>query len=131
MAKGHVSQRFTAAQKAEKKRLIIELLGNAKTTKEIVAASGVADRTIRDWRQHDEEFALDCRDAELAGCDFLVAQLRRAVEGEVTLSQQQLLAAFFLIKQRDPSFRDNHKVEHVVSGGLAGALKQLAKMGRE
>jgi hypothetical protein len=123
--------KYSLAERAEKKHLIVELLGEAKTWKEIVAASGVPLRTIQDWRQRDEEFALDAAAAEREGCDFLVAQLRKAVLGEITLSQQQLLAAFFLVKQRDPSFRDNHKVEHVVSGGLAGALKQLAKLGRE
>jgi hypothetical protein len=123
--------KYSAAERAEAKQRIVELLGEAKTWKEIVAASGVPQRTIQDWRQRDEEFAVDAANAEREGCDFLVAQLRKALLGEVTLTQQQLLAGFFLVKQRDPSFRDNHKVEHVVSGGLAGALKQLARMGRE
>jgi hypothetical protein len=120
-----------AASRAEKKQRIVELLGQAKTYQEVEALSGVPMRTFQSWRERDEKFALEMAAAEKAGTDFLVARLRMAVEGEVILTQQQLLAAFFLIKKRDPSYRDNHKVEHVVSGGLAGALKQLAKMGRE
>lgn len=123
--------KYSAAERAAAKQQIVELLSEAKTWKEIVATTGVPLRTVQDWRQRDEVFAVEADVAEREGCDFLVAQLRKAVLGEVTLSQQQLLAAFFLVKQRDPSFRDNHKVEHVVSGGLAGALKQLAKLGRE
>lgn len=120
----------TAAERAAKKQRIVELRSEAKTWREIALEVDVSRRTIQDWRQKDEKFALEVSAAEKDGCDVLVAQLRRAALGEVTLTQQQLLAGFFLVKQMDPSFRENYKFEHVASEGLTAALKKLAKAGR-
>jgi hypothetical protein len=47
-----------------------------------------------------------------------------------TPAPQRAWLLMFIIKQTDPSFRDNHKVEHVVSGSLSESLKALARMGR-
>lgn len=130
MAKGIVSQRLTAQERAARKRLVCELAAEAKTHKEMAAAAGISIRTIQDWRQKDEKFAVELAAAEKEGTDVLVAQLRQCALGEIQMTQQQMLSAFFLVKKRDPSYRENYKFEHTVSEGLAGALKQLAKAGR-
>ena len=121
---------WPAAEKAAKKQRIVELLGEAKTYKEVAAATGVPIRTFQDWRQRDEKFAVEMAAAEREGTDVLVAQLRRCALGEFTMTQQQMLSNFFLVKKRDPSYRENYKFEHTLNEGLAGALKQLAKAGR-
>ena len=124
------SQRISAVERAQKKRLICELVAAAKTQKEQAAAAGVSVRTIQDWRVKDEKFAVELSDAEKEGTDVLVAQLRQCALGEIQMTQQQMLSAFFLVKKRDPSYRENYKFEHTLNEGLAGALKQLAKAGR-
>ncbi len=61
----------------------------------------------------------------------IISWLRSStLDPEMTNEHEKSLRAFFIVKQKDPSYRDNHKVEHVVGEGLAGALKALAKAGR-
>jgi hypothetical protein len=119
----------TAAERAVKKERIVELRGEAKTWREICVDVEISRRTIQSWRQQDEQFALALAAADADYRDFYVDECRAyALDPK---NPYRHLMLMFLTKQADPSFRDNHKIEHVVSGGLAGALKQLAKMGRE
>jgi hypothetical protein len=122
---------FTAAEKQELKQRMIEVRAEGWSWKRVCSEVGISVRTYSDWRQKDEKFALMCAAAEGSRRDTLVDDCLTMARDESTPAAQRAWMLMFLTKQADPSFRDNHKVEHVVSGGLAGALKQLAKMGRE
>lgn len=122
------TQRFTAAEKRALKERMVELRAEGRTIAAIAAELGINRRTINDWRQKDEALAVAWAAAEGDYRDFWVEKAREyALDGSKPLQAQMIM---FMVKQADPSFRDNHKVEHVVSGGLQSALKQLAKMGR-
>ena len=110
------------------KRRVVELRGEGRTIRQIAAELGTARTTIQGWRQKDESFAVALADAEGDYRDFWADKAREyALDDSKPLQAQMIM---FMLKQADPSFRDNHKVEHVVSGGLQSALKQLAKLGR-
>jgi len=121
---------FTAAEKAELKARILELRTECWSWSKVCKDAGVSQRTFNDWKQHDEKFAVACAAADGVRKDGLVDDCLSMARDPSTPAPQRAWMLMFLTKQADPSFRDNHKVEHVVSGGLAGALKQLAKMGR-
>ena len=110
---------------------IVDLRAEGWSWKKVCAEAGLAQRTLRDWKQKDEKFAVMCAAADGDRTATLVDDCLTMARDPATPAPQRAWMLMFLTKQADPSFRDNHKVEHVVSGGLAGALKQLAKMGRE
>jgi hypothetical protein len=122
--------KYTAAEIKEKKERILELRGEAWSWKSVCQQADVSLRVFQKWRQQDESFAVACAAADGARRDGLVDDCLRMARDESTPAAQRAWMLMFLTKQADPSFRDNHKVEHVVSGGLAGVLKQLAKTGR-
>lgn len=124
------SQRFTAAEREAKKLELVEARAEGWSWKKVCAEAGVSQRTYQDWRQKDEKFALLCSAADGNRRDQLVDDCLTMARDSETPAPQRAWMLMFLTKQADPSFRDNHKVEHVVSGGLQSALKQLAKIGR-
>jgi len=115
-------------RQAPKKLRAVELRMEGFTFTEIARQLGVSVRTIRDWRQKDEKFAVAFDSANESYRDFYVKHCREyALDPK---NPYRHLMLMFLTKQADPSFRDNAKVEHVVSGDLTAALKKLAKIGR-
>lgn len=73
------------------------------------SASGVGRSTVYRWQEHDEQFALSFRQAELESTELLEAEAqRRAVSGSDTL-------LIFLLKARAPEkYRERHDI---TSGG--------------
>lgn len=133
-AKGHAganASKWTAAEKTALKQRLVEVRSeNAWSWKKVCAEVGVSQRTYRSWREKDEKFAVMCSLADGNRLQTLVDESLEMARDPSTPAAQRAWLYMFHIKQADPSFRDNHKVEHVVSGGLQSALKQLAKMGR-
>lgn len=124
------ARRFPAAEKRDLQQKLLEARAEGWSWKKVCAEVGVAERTYRDWRQKDEKFALMCAAAEGSRRDRLVDDCLTMARDPDTPAPQRAWMLMFLTKQADPSFRDNHKVEHVVSGGLQSALKAFAKLGR-
>jgi len=120
--------RVTPANKAEKKKQVLVLIAEGATLGEAAEHVGVGRRTLYDWRQQDEKFALAFNDAYERSTDKLKKMLWQMVEDAETPSRDRLLGMFFLLKQRDPSFRDNSKIEHALPAGLAQSLTKLAKL---
>ena len=96
--------------------------------KSVVDAAGNESlrRKLYRLRDADDDFARDWAAAYKEGTDVLVAEARRrAIEGvdepkvigsgdyqrEITVTRYSDTLLMFLIKQRDPSYRDNHKIE--------------------
>jgi hypothetical protein len=123
-------RKVNVANTPRKKAHVLELIAEGRTIKDSCRVAEVAPRTFDAWRQRDEKFATGYARAMEERRDGLVDKLMRIVNDDEWNEHDRLLALFFLTKQADPSFRDNHKVEHVVSGGLQGALKAFAKLGR-
>ena len=125
-----VNRTYTAPVKAKLKAEAVGLRAQAYEWSEVSKALGIPLRTLQDWRQKDEAFALECADADRQRTGFLVTKVSQLIDDPKTPARDKLIGLFFLIKQADPSFRENHKVEHTVSPGLAGTLKAFAKLGR-
>ena len=124
-----MAARLGAAARAAAKAEVVELRGQAYTIRECASMVGVSRRTVQEWRQKDEKFAVALAEAEKDVRDFWVEKARvYALDDKKPLQGQMIM---FMLKKEDPSYRDNHKVEHIVSGGLQSALKRLAKMGSE
>lgn len=121
--------RVNAANTPAKKRHILALVAEGRTDSDACKIAEVSLRTLVNWKQRDEKFALEFERAARVSTDKLVGEVRDSLHDPDVPHREKTLRYFFLIKQRDPSFRDNHKVEHSVSSGLQAALKQLAKMG--
>jgi hypothetical protein len=118
-----------------------EFLAGLAAGKSIVSAAGNESlrRKLYRMRDTDREFATAWADAWNEGTDALVHEARRrAVEGvprrsydkdgnlirdEIVYSDALLM---FQIKQRDPSYRDNVKIEHT---GRDGGPVQLEHRG--
>jgi len=118
----------TPQNKAQKRALILEKIGEGRTFTEACAAAGVSRTTERQWRQRDERWAVAVAEAQETRRDVLVKTITDIALDETTPHRDRILALFFLIKQVDPSFRDNHKTELSVSPELASSLTKLAKL---
>lgn len=116
----------TSAQQKKK----IEFLAAFEDLGTITGAcrsTSVGRRTVYDWQQADEDFALALHDARRAVADDLEHEaIRRAKDGSDTL-------LIFLLKAHDPDrFRENVKVEHSgrvghdISGMTTEELERLA-----
>lgn len=119
-------KQVTPANKAAKKAQMLELRAEGHTVSDIARTVGISPRTIRDWKQRDERFAVAWAAAEENYRDFWVARCREYALDPNNSHRHLLL--MFLTKQADPSFRDNSKIEHAVSPGLAQSLTKLAKL---
>lgn len=69
--------------------------------------AGVSRMTVWRWREDDEEFAARYADAEAQSVDVLRDEVWKRATGD----KPSDLMLIFLMKQRDHSFRDNHRVE--------------------
>lgn len=100
---------FSHPKKAEFIDAYIEL----GTITHAARKAGISRRTVYDWRQADEEFALalhDCR--EQVTDDLEREAITRAKDGSDTL------LIFMLKANRPEKYRENVKIEH------AGTIKQ-------
>lgn len=123
--------RVTKANTAAKKAHVLELIAKGHSFTGACRLAEVSDRTFRNWRQRDEAFTLAVDRAEREGADRLVDWMVDSIFDPNTPEREKTLRAFFRIKKVYPEYRENHKVEHVVSGGLQSALKKLAKLGSD
>lgn len=130
MAKGHASRTYSAQEKDELKAEILEMRSQALSWNTIAQRLNIGYRTMTEWRQKDETFALACAAADGQRRDFLVDKCLEMALSDETPAAQKAWMLMFLTKQADPSFRENHKVEHTVTPGLAATLRQFAKLGR-
>ena len=130
---------YTKRQVAQQKRKFLEAFASSGIVSAAARASGVDRRTVYKWLEHDETFTLTYRQAELDACDVLVqAAVQRAVKGvqserrsytasgalidtqiETKYSDSLLM---FLIKKRDPSYREASKVDMTMSGPDGGPV---------
>lgn len=120
------SRQVTPANKAAKKEEVLELRGKGFTVSEIATKAKVSTRTIRKWRQEDEDFAVAYSVADEQYRDFWVKNCRDYALNPDNPHRHLML--MFLTKQADPTFRDNHKTELSVSPELANSLTALAKL---
>jgi len=131
----------TAAQTAQQKKAFLAAFAAIGVVSAAARSAGADRRTVYKWLEHDEKFALAYRQAELDACDVLVqAAVKRAVQGvphetrqydrtgklidtsvETKYSDSLLM---FLIKKRDPSYREASKVDMTVSGPGGGPVRQ-------
>lgn len=125
----------------ERRRLFLEGIALGKTHTQAARELGVDRRSFYSYRDpddplYDPEFAAGFEEAQAAGTAALIEAARqRAVDGteEPVVSAGKLLGyrkAYsdrlleFLIKQRDPSFRDNSRLEVTGAGGGPVTVEQ-------
>lgn len=125
---------------AAKKRRVLELVAQGHTQGMAAEAVGVGRMVITRAKQADPEFAEAFQQAWEAGLDPMLDEARRrAVDGvedfrldrdgnEHPIRNYSDNLLMFLIKQRDPSFRENHRVE--ISGIGGGAVPVEVEGGR-
>ncbi|WP_250533966.1 terminase [Caballeronia sp. AZ10_KS36] len=113
----------------EKKTAFLAVLSQTANVSAAAEAIGVARQTVYQWRENDSEFASAWAKAEMLGVEGMKDEVnRRAFAGfdEPVFYQGAMCGsvrkysdtlAMFLIKARDPAYRDNSKVE--LSGRLA------------
>lgn len=131
----------TKAQTAQQKKKFLEAFASLGIVSTAARAAGADRRAVYRWLEHDEAFAFAYRQAELDACDVLVqAAVKRAVQGvphetrqfdrngklidtsvETKYSDSLLM---FLIKKRDPSYREASKVDIQHSGPGGGPIRQ-------
>ena len=122
-------RQVTPANRAQRKKAVLELLAEGATITYAARKAGVSVSSIRNWRQSDERFAVAFRDAEQSKLDKLLeVAFNRAMDPKDPRGDLLLM---FQIKQLDPSFRENAKVEHSIAPGLAKSLTQLAKLAEQ
>lgn len=120
-------RRVNDKNRAETKQRVLEELAKGRTIGEAAETAGTARRTVTDWRQKDERFAVKFAAAMDARRDVLVKSLFDIAMDENAPYRDRVIALIFLTKQADPSFRDNTKLEVAPSPGLAKGLAELAK----
>lgn len=81
------------------------------TIKEAAAVAGIHRNMIYYWQEVDPEFAPRFKGADQDSRDALVAEARRRA------MERSDILLMFLIKQKDPSFRETFKHEHTGPGG--------------
>ena len=133
----------TKAQTAQQKKAFLTAFAALGIVSTAARAAGADRRAIYRWLEHDEAFTLEYRQAELDACDVLVhAAVKRAVQGvphetrqydrqgklidtnlETRYSDSLLM---FLIKKRDPSYREASKVDIQHSGPDGGPIRVKA-----
>jgi hypothetical protein len=124
--------RALRSKTAENKKLVLEQIANGATLGEAADYVGVSRRVLYNWRHGpDEKFKVAFADAYDRSTDKLKAMAWQIAEDPETPSRDRILMLFFLLKQRDPSFRDNSKLEHALSPGLGKTLTELAKLAGE
>jgi hypothetical protein len=129
----------TKAQTAQQKKAFLAAFAALGIVSTAARSAGADRRAVYRWLEHDEAFTLEYRQAELDACDVLVhAAVKRAVQGvphetrqydrqgklidtnlETRYSDSLLM---FLIKKRDPSYRETYKHEH--SGPAGEPIRQ-------
>ena len=104
---------------AQQKKAFLAAYAELGTIVHACRAANVPRRTVYNWRQADEDFALALHDAGQDVRDDLVKEaIRRAKDGSDTM-------LIFMLKALDPAmFRENVKVEH--SGRIAHDLEGLS-----
>ena len=124
-ARGTMSQQ----QRQKARTVVLDQLAHGRTLEEAAQAAGVSRRTIFNWRRDDDEFSLQVADAVEAGTDVFRAELRRrALEGwdEPVFHQGEVVGhvrrhsdtlLIFELKRRDPTYRDNQRIEVTGPGG--------------
>ena len=107
----------------------LEVLAHGSPVSVAARAAGRSRSTLYAARDADEEFAAAWRDAWEEGADTLEEEARRrAIDGvaEPIYHKGELVdhvrrysdaLLMFLLKKRDPSFRDSHKVAVAGDGG--------------
>lgn len=130
---GRFTGKVTSQNTAAKKKHVLEKIAEGRTYSDACRVAEVSKRTFDNWRQRDEKFALDVVAADGAARDNLVDHFQSIIFDTTGYwpPRDRLLAAMFVLKQKDPTFRENHKVEHVASGDLQKALKAFTKLGQE
>jgi hypothetical protein len=119
----------TPANTAAKKKAFLAEIAKGATVTFACQKVGIGRRTIPNWQQRDERFALAYQDARQAKLDKLLeVAFNRALDPKDPRGDILLM---FQIKQLDPSFRENAKVEHSLAPGLARSLTQLAKLAEQ
>lgn len=123
------THRTNPTNRAAKKKRIVELLSEGATRSYVCREVEISSRTLSTWLHKDEKFALAVHDADKAKLDKLLeVAFNRALDPKDPRGDILLM---FQIKQLDPSFRENAKVEHSIAPGLAKSLTQLAKMAEQ
>jgi len=119
----------TPGNRAAKKKAVLEKIAEGATLAEAADHVGISRRVLYDWRHgSDEKFKVAFHDAYEASTDKLKKMCWELAADKEQPAQTRALMLFFLMKQRDPTFRDNNKVEHSVAPGLGKTLTELAKL---
>lgn len=122
------------------REVYLEGLRSGLTMAKAAEVAGRHPSSFRRLADRDAVFAAEVRVAyHEVGRDALIERLQAVVEGDVRWSATTLM---FLIKQRDPSFRENAKLEldagvvrpevkiSLDFGGALAALEQAGLVGR-
>ena len=109
------------ADMLEKQKAFIEQYPHYGTVGRTMSAIGMGRRVFYDWLK-DEEFNAVYQELKADRLDEIITRLIQCIKGEVVLTQQQLLAAFFLSKAFDPkTFSEKYQLQHTGKDG--GAVK--------
>ena len=97
-----VARHYPESLKKKLKAEAVELRAQALEWTEVSAQLAVPFRTMQDWRQKDEAFAIACAEADRKRVGTLVTKLQQLLDDPKTTDRTKLLGLFFLIKQADP-----------------------------
>lgn len=86
---------------------------------EAARSAGVGRTSLFDWRRDDPEFDAQVLAAVEEGTDSLITVARNRAK------EKSDLLMIFLLKQRDPSFRDNHQIQIDTGGSLNNLFDAL------
>jgi hypothetical protein len=103
----------------QKARRVLDILREGGTIKEACDAVHMSRSTLHEWRTDDPEFAAEVEAAIEDGTDVLAGIARDRAK------EKSDLLLMFILKKRDPSYRDNHQVQVEVGDNLTGLFEAL------
>lgn len=130
----------TRGQAAQQKKAFLAAFALTGVVLTAARQAAVGRSTVYQWLERDEAFSLAFHQAEKDACDVLVqAAWKRAAQGVPHETRQYDRAGklidtsvetkysdsllMFLIKKRDPSYREASKVQHEHSGPDGGPIQ--------
>jgi len=128
---------------APHKKRFIEVYSELGHIGKAAEACGIPRRTLYGWRTQDKTFAKAWADAEYASTAVLEDEAqRRAIEGTEkpvyqggklvgTVREYSDTLLIFLLKGKNPKYRDNHRVELTGKDGEAISIQTVDAVDRD
>ena len=111
-------QSMTKAELKQAKKVFLEAFAATANTLISAKKANVHRTTIYQWLEHDEDFSMEYKQAELDACDVIRAELfRRAVQGV----EEPVVSAGRLVRNPDGSVLTVKKYSDALMSSLAKA----------